>query len=87
MIDKQPIIDRFFSYVTIDTESDPNSETTPSTEPLLVNALQNATATDWKDGILSGTLTQLPLTTLNSCLSVCMLAHSLFPAHDKGCLD
>lgn len=32
MIDKQPIIDRFFSYVTIDTESDPNSETTPSTE-------------------------------------------------------
>ena len=27
----QHIIDRFFSYVTIDTESDPNSETTPST--------------------------------------------------------
>ncbi len=28
----QHIIDRFVSYVTIDTESDPNSETTPSTE-------------------------------------------------------
>ncbi len=28
----QHIIDRFFSYVTIDTQSDPNSETTPSTE-------------------------------------------------------
>ncbi|WP_418263578.1 peptidase T [Flavobacterium faecale] len=27
----QPIIDRFISYVTIDTESDPNSKTTPST--------------------------------------------------------
>lgn len=27
----QHIIDRFVSYVTIDTESDPNSETTPST--------------------------------------------------------
>jgi len=27
----QHIIDRFISYVTIDTESDPNSETTPST--------------------------------------------------------
>ncbi|MCA0132337.1 peptidase T [Winogradskyella alexanderae] len=27
----QNIIDRFISYVTIDTESDPNSETTPST--------------------------------------------------------
>ena len=28
----QKIIDRFVSYVTIDTESDPNSTTTPSTE-------------------------------------------------------
>ncbi len=28
----QHIIDRFVSYVTIDTESDPNSETTPSTQ-------------------------------------------------------
>ena len=28
----QHIIDRFISYVTIDTESDSNSETTPSTE-------------------------------------------------------
>lgn len=32
MIDKQHLIDRFFSYVTVDTESDPNSDTTPSTE-------------------------------------------------------
>ena len=32
MIDKQHIIDRFISYVTIDTESDPNSDTTPSTK-------------------------------------------------------
>ena len=31
MINKQNLIDRFISYVTIDTESDPNSETTPST--------------------------------------------------------
>jgi len=31
MINKQNFIDRFISYVTIDTESDPNSETTPST--------------------------------------------------------
>ncbi len=28
----QHIIDRFISYVTIDTESDPNSDTTPSTK-------------------------------------------------------
>ncbi len=31
MIDKQHIINRFISYVTIDTESDPESDTTPST--------------------------------------------------------
>jgi tripeptide aminopeptidase len=37
----QHIIDRFISYVTIDTESDPNSESTPSTEKQwdLANAL------------------------------------------------
>lgn len=41
MIEKQHIIDRFISYVTVDTESDPNSETTPSTEKQwdLANAL------------------------------------------------
>ena len=32
MIDKQALIDRFISYVTIDTESDPNSDTTPSSQ-------------------------------------------------------
>jgi len=34
----QHIIDRFISYVTIDTESDPNSETTPSSKKQLVLA-------------------------------------------------
>jgi len=32
MISKEAITKRFISYVTIDTESDPNSETTPSTQ-------------------------------------------------------
>jgi len=32
MIDKKHILDRFLSYVIIDTESDPESDTTPSTE-------------------------------------------------------
>ncbi|MFD2727454.1 peptidase T [Hyunsoonleella rubra] len=32
MISKEHIIKRFISYVTIDTESDPTSETTPSTQ-------------------------------------------------------
>ena len=41
MINKQHIIDRFVRYVTIDTESDPKSETTPSTAKQwdLANAL------------------------------------------------
>ena len=34
----QHIIDRFISYVTIDTESDPHSETIPSTKKQLVLA-------------------------------------------------
>ena len=34
----QHIIDRFISYVIIDTESDPSSETTPSTKKQLVLA-------------------------------------------------
>lgn len=32
MLNKQHIVDRFISYVTVDTQSDPNSETTPSTQ-------------------------------------------------------
>lgn len=32
MIDKQHLINRFISYVTIDTQSDPESDTTPSTQ-------------------------------------------------------
>ena len=32
MINKQKLIDRFISYITIYTESDPNSTTTPSME-------------------------------------------------------
>jgi len=32
MLNKDHILNRFISYITIDTESDPNSNTTPSTE-------------------------------------------------------
>ena len=41
MIDQQYLIDRFISYITVDTESDPNSDTTPSSEKQwdLANAL------------------------------------------------
>ena len=41
MIEKQRLINRFLSYVTVDTESDPTSESTPSTSKQwdLANAL------------------------------------------------
>lgn len=41
MIDQQHLINRFISYVTVDTESDPESDTTPSSEKQwnLANAL------------------------------------------------
>ncbi len=61
----QHIIDRFISYVTIDTESDPNSDTTPSTKKqlvlakLLVQELKNIGLTEVtidKNGYVMGTL-------------------------------
>ena len=61
----QHIIDRFISYVTIDTESDPNSPTTPSTKKqlvlanLLVEELKSIGMTDVtidKNGYVMGTL-------------------------------
>ena len=61
----QNIIDRFISYVTIDTESDPNSNTTPSTKKqlvlakLLVKELKDIGMTEVtidKNGYVMGTL-------------------------------
>ena len=41
MINKQEVLDRFISYISIDTQSNPESETTPSTEKqwILANKL------------------------------------------------
>jgi tripeptide aminopeptidase len=61
----QNIIDRFISYVTIDTESDPNSQTTPSTKKqfdlanLLVEELKTIGMTEVtidKNGYVMATL-------------------------------
>ena len=61
----QHLIDRFISYVTIDTESDPNSNTTPSTKKqlvlakLLVKELKKIGMTEVtidKNGYVMGTL-------------------------------
>jgi len=42
-------------------------------------SLHGVTSKDWKAGLLQGTLPQLPLSTLNSVISVCCLASSLYP--------
>ncbi|KAL9182536.1 hypothetical protein ACHAXT_013188 [Thalassiosira profunda] len=47
--------------------------------PVVINALEGVTALNWRQGFLQGTLPQLPLTTLNSVISVCCLAHTLYP--------
>lgn len=47
--------------------------------PIAVLALEDVEANDWKTGFLDGALPQIPLTTLNSVISVCALAHSLYP--------
>lgn len=47
--------------------------------PVAINAMENVTAMSWWNGLLQGALPQLPLTTLNSVISVCCLAHTLYP--------
>lgn len=47
--------------------------------PVVINAMRDVTALSWRQGLLQGALPQLPLTTLNSVISVCCLAHSLYP--------
>ncbi len=47
--------------------------------PVAINAMKDVTAMDWWNGFLQGALPQLPLTTLNSVISVCCLAHTLYP--------
>jgi len=47
--------------------------------PVVINALKGVTLLNWRQGFLQGTLPQLPLTTLNSVISVCCLAHTLYP--------
>ena len=47
--------------------------------PIAIWAMDDVSADDWKYGFLEGAIPQLPLTTLNSVISVCALAHSLYP--------
>jgi hypothetical protein len=55
--------------------------------PVAVLALESVTWEDWRVGFLEGALPQLPLTTLNSVICVCCLAHSLYPEKRKNTLE
>ena len=46
--------------------------------PVAIWTFTQITRQDWKVGLLEGAIPQLPLTTLNSVISVCALAQSLF---------
>ena len=76
------IIGSVFAAVTLATAG-PDSEYNLPLHffgaPVAVNALKGVTSIDWRIGFFRGTLPQLPLTTLNSVISVCCLAHQLYP--------
>jgi MFS superfamily sulfate permease-like transporter len=64
-------------------EASTSSSHTSSGAPV-VWALSNVSWQDWKIGFLEGALPQLPLSTLNSVISVCCLAHTLYPEKRRG---
>ncbi|KAL3802536.1 hypothetical protein HJC23_012555 [Cyclotella cryptica] len=55
--------------------------------PIVINALKGVSPSDWSIGFLRGTLPQLPLTALNSVISVCCLAHNLYPEKRNAALE
>eukprot|EP00522_Entomoneis_paludosa_P005037 CAMPEP_0172472558 /NCGR_PEP_ID=MMETSP1065-20121228/68401_1 /TAXON_ID=265537 /ORGANISM="Amphiprora paludosa, Strain CCMP125" /LENGTH=496 /DNA_ID=CAMNT_0013230705 /DNA_START=87 /DNA_END=1577 /DNA_ORIENTATION=- len=55
-----------------------------SWDPIVELAIPGISKSDWMGGLLEGAIPQLPLTTLNSVISVCALAHTLFPEKRHG---
>ncbi|GFH46017.1 hypothetical protein CTEN210_02491 [Chaetoceros tenuissimus] len=55
--------------------------------PIAMWTISDISIDDWKYGFLEGAIPQLPLTTLNSVISVCALAHSLYPEKRKQSLS
>ena len=51
--------------------------------PVAYWAIGDIQPNDYWIGFIQGALPQLPLTTLNSVISVCALAHSLYPEKRK----
>ena len=51
--------------------------------PIDVETLKGITKEDWYYGFINGALPQVPLTILNSVISVCALSKTLFPENEK----
>ncbi|KAL7519615.1 hypothetical protein ACHAWX_004373 [Stephanocyclus meneghinianus] len=76
------LIGSIFAAITLSTAGPDSSYDLPLRffgAPIAIHALEGATPTDWTIGFFRGALPQLPLTALNSILSVCCLAHDLYP--------
>lgn len=78
------LIGAFFASITLATTQNENNDEYDLPlkffgAPIAVWAVGVVSKDDWKFAFLDGALPQLPLTTLNSVISVCALAHSLYP--------
>ena len=51
--------------------------------PIDIDTIQNIKKNDWYYGFINGALPQLPLTLMNSVISVCALSKELFPENKK----
>ena len=81
------LIGSVFAAITLATAGPDSDYDLPLTwfgAPVVINAMENVTLINWRQGFLQGALPQLPLTTLNSVISVCVLAHSLYPEKRQG---
>ena len=81
------LIGSVFAAITLATAGPDSDYDLPLTwfgAPVVINAMENVTLVNWRQGFLQGALPQLPLTTLNSVISVCVLAHSLYPEKRQG---
>ena len=81
------LIGAIFASITLGTADKENDEYDLPLRffgaPIAVWSIGDIRKDDWKYGFFEGAIPQLPLTTLNSVISVCALAHSLYPEKRK----
>lgn len=81
------LIGVIFASITLATTKNENNEYELPLQffgaPVAFWAMGDVTTQDYWTGFIEGAIPQLPLTTLNSVISVCALAHSLYPEKRK----